>query len=230
MLKITTLFIAILFATNANAQIKKGTTLLGGQIAANSSKTDITSQSFPLPNPYPINAQNLTYKATLIGINIGTAFKENKVIGLNFSTSTQKETDYYPSYDTSSTKINQNEIGVFYRQYKKIAKDFYFFGQVDVAAIFGKGNSAYNRSSYNITAKQTGGRLFLSTGISYAVFKKLQVELTLPSLLSLQFINTKQTSTDPNVRTQDNKQFSFNSALTTNNAIGNLGIGFRLTL
>jgi hypothetical protein len=230
MIKITIAFIATLLVLNTNAQIKKGNTLLGGQIAANSSKFNSVIQYVPTPNPYPINAQSISSKASLIGINIGTAFKENKVIGLNFSTNTQKQTDYYPFYDTSSSKTNQYEIGIFYRQYKKLAKDFYFFGQVDLATLVGNGTRTYNRSSYNITAKQTGGKLSISTGISYAVLKKLQVELTLPSLLGLQFTNTKQTSTDPNTRTDDNKQFSFNSALSTNNAIGNLGIGFRLVL
>jgi hypothetical protein len=133
-------------------------------------------------------------------------------------------------YDTSSGKINQYEVGVFYRQYKKLAKDFYFFGQVDMAALFGNSSSKYNRSLYNVTTKQTGGKLFVSTGISYAILKKLQVELTLPNLLGLQFVNTKYASTEPNARTQDNKEFSFYSALSTNNAIGNLGVGFRLTL
>jgi hypothetical protein len=49
-------------------------------------------------------------------------------------------------------------------------------------------------------------------------------------VLGLQFINTKETASDPTIRTQNSKQFSFNSALTTNNVIGNIGIGFRLTL
>jgi hypothetical protein len=47
---------------------------------------------------------------------------------------------------------------------------------------------------------------------------------------SLIGINTAYVSSDPNTITQDNKQFSFNSALSTNNAIGNLGVGFRLFL
>lgn len=85
MIKITTAVIATLFVLNTNAQIKKGITLLGGQISANSSKINVGAQSFPIPNPYPVNPQNLVSKASLIGIKIGTAFKENKVIGINLS-------------------------------------------------------------------------------------------------------------------------------------------------
>lgn len=43
-----------------------------------------------------------------------------------------------------------------------------------MAALFGNGSSAFNRSSYNATTKQTGGKLFVSTGISYAVLKKFK--------------------------------------------------------
>ncbi len=229
MLKITTAIIAILFVLHSNAQIKKGTTLLGGQIGANSNEINIINQSYPFPSPYPIT-QDITNKSLVIGINIGTAFKENKVIGFTFTTLSQKGTSFYTSFDTSSSKENQYQVGVFYRQYKKLAKDFYFFGQADVSAFFGKGTATYNLSTNNVTGKQTGGGLSVSTGISYAVLKKLHVELTLPNLVSLQFSNTKQTSSNPNARIQDSNQFSFNSALTSNNAIGNLGVGFRLIL
>jgi hypothetical protein len=225
MLKITTLFIATIFAVKANAQIKKGTLLLGGQIGANSSKLNIVNTS-----SLPLGPQTIDYKSALLGVNIGTAFKENKIMGLNFNVLSQKEKTSYPVYDTTNTKVNIYQIGVFYRQYKKLGKDFYFYGQADLGATFGKGTRVYNFSAYDYTTKQTGAFLAVSTGVSYAVLKKLHVELTLPNLLNLQFDNFKETNTYPNTRTAESKQFSFNTILTSNNVIGNIGIGFRLFL
>jgi hypothetical protein len=225
MLNIPTLFIVILFAINANAQIKKGTTLLGGQIAANSGKSNVVTQTLPAPS-----TQNNTQKSSVVGINIGTAFKENKVVGLNFITTINKDETDFSSINTSTNKSNQYEIGLFYRQYKKLAKDFYFFGQADVAAIFGNGTRTTTPSSFTQTSKNTGGRFYVSTGVGYAVLKKLHVEISLPNIVGLQFTNSKVTTNPPNARTEDSKQLSFNSALTTNNAIGNLAVGFRLIL
>ncbi len=116
----------------------------------------------------------------------------------------------------------------FYRQYKKIAKDFYFIGQADIAGVFGNGSSKSIPSSTTQNYKQSGGQLFLSTGVSYAVLKKLQIEITLPNLLGIQFNKITQTDSPPNAATQEQKNFTFNSSLTNSNVIGNLGVGFRL--
>jgi hypothetical protein len=225
MLKISTLFIAILFATQTNAQIKKGKVLLGGQVAATSNESNGVSQS-PL-NPY---TQNNTQKTSLFGLSLGYAVKENKVIGFSFSSLANKETRFFSPNNTSTSKTNQNEIGVFYRQYKKIAKDFYIFGQGDIATVFGNGTGTTSPSSFTQTAKLSGSKLYVSTGVGYAVLKKLHIELSLPNILGIQSYKSKLTSTDPNARTDENKQFSFNSSLTNGNVIGNLNIGFRLIL
>ncbi len=108
MLKITTAIFATLFVLQTNAQIKKGSILVGGQITANSSKTNSVFQS--LPNPY---TQTNVEKSSLFGLNIGTAFKENKVIGLNFAFAANNETRESSPNNIYSQKINRNEIGLF---------------------------------------------------------------------------------------------------------------------
>ena len=223
MLKITTAIFATLFVLQTSAQIKKGAILLGGQIAASSNKSSSFIQF--TPTSY---TQNNTQKASVFGLNIGTAIKENKVLGLSFSTSSNKETRENSPNNIYTEKINQNEIGLFYRQYKKIHKDFFFFGQADIATVFGKGSSISNPGSNTRNVKQTGSKVSVSTGIGYAVLKKLQIEITLPNLLGLQSISTKQTDGPPNSGTRDDKNFSFYSSLSNNNALGNLRVGFRL--
>jgi hypothetical protein len=232
MIKITTLVIAILFVLNTNAQIKKGKVLVGGQISAGSSKTSIVSQPFPSPLPAPFpSTQTISNKVATIGISVGKAIKENKVVGFNFTTFSLNEKQAITSFDTTSRKTNQYEVGVFYRQYKKLAKDLNFYVQLDAAAIFGKEKITYNSFyPYNLTVEQSGGRLFFSPGVSYAILKKLQLEISMPNLVSIAFLHSSQTSENPNIRTATNDQFSFNTSLSNNAGLGNLGVGFRLIL
>jgi hypothetical protein len=232
MMKILTALIATLFVLHTNAQITKGKVLVGGQISAGSSKTNILSQPFqnPLPNPFPTN-QTISNKLAIIGISIGKAIKENKVVGINFTTYSFNDRQTNIAFDTTSRKANQYEFGVFYRQYKKIVKDLNFYVQLDAAAFFGKEKITYNSlNPYSLTGKQNGGKLFFSPGVSYAVLKKMQMEISMPNLVGLVFSHASQTSENPIVRTSTNDQFSFNTSLSSNNAIGNLSVGFRLVL
>jgi hypothetical protein len=231
MIKITTAFIATLFVLNTNAQITKGKFLVGGQISAGSSKTSIVSQPFPSPLPPAPNTQTISNKVATIGISVGKVIKDNGVVGFNFTTFSLNEKQANASFDTTSRKTNQYEIGVFYRQYKKLAKDLNFYVQLDAAAIFGKEKITYNSFyPYNITGKQSGGRFFFSPGVSYAILKKLQLEISMPNLVGLAFVHSSQTSENPNIRTATNDQFSFNTSLSNNAGLGSLGVGFRLIL
>ncbi len=232
MLKITTAFVATLFMLNTNAQITKGKILVGGQISAASNKSSIVSQPFPnpLPNPFPSTQAN-SNKAAVIGISIGKAIKENKVVGFNFTTYSFNDKRTSVGFDTTTIKSNQYEVGVFYRQYKKLAKDLNFFVQFDAAAVFGKEKITYtNLSPYNLNEKQNGGKLFFSPGISYAILKKLQLEITMPSLVSVSFFHSKQTAENPNLRTETSDQFLLKTSLSNNTGLGALGVGFRLLL
>jgi hypothetical protein len=230
MIKITIAFIATLFVLNTSAQITKGKFLVGGQISVASNKVSSVSQTFPSPIPIP-STQTNSNKAAIIGISIGKAIKENKVIGFSFTTYSSNDKLTSVGFDTTSRKANQYEVGFFYRQYKKLAKDFNFYVQLDAAGVFRKEKITYtNLSPYNLTAKQNGGKLFFSPGISYAILKKLQLEINMPSLVSLAFLNSKQTSENPNVRTETSDQFLLNTSLSNNTGLGALGIGFRLIL
>lgn len=227
MLKITTLLISTFFITNINAQIKKGALILGGQIGVNTWQT--SKSSSPLINPSPGN-QYIKNNSSNVGLNIGTAFSENKVIGLDFMRSNTKESVSYQINDTGFAKSNLNELGAYYRQYKKIANGFYFYGQVNVSSVFGKGSRSYNFSAFDQDTKQSGVKLFLTAGVAYAITKKLQLELALPSVLGLQSTKTKTTTKGPNASNEEINQFNFYSSSSNNNALGNVGVGFRIIL
>jgi hypothetical protein len=231
MKKLTLVFAIGLFTINANAQIKKGAVLLGGQIAGLSSKSEIINQPFPSPGPIPApSTQNITQKITVIGLNVGAAIAQNKILGINFSTASSNQSYLNTGYDTASSKRNQYTVGAFYRQYKKIANNFYFFAQGDAAAVFGNGTTTYSFNPSEYTSKESGGALSFTPGISYEIVKHVQIELTLPSVFGFQFSSSTQSSTNPNIRTATNSTTAFYSSLSNNSGLGALGIGFKLIL
>ena len=208
----------IFLSSTVNAQIKKNSILLGGQL-------------FYYNENYSYNnLPNQKRESGTIGVSIGKAFKENSVFGLNLSFSPMKETNLFTGNDTVTTKYNRFEIGGFFREYKKLAKDFYFFGQVDGAAIIANQTSSYKLTSGDVKVTQRGGFISLTPGISYHVFKKMQLEITIPNILSTQYLKTKFVSQNPQIKNSKSDQFMFYSNLNNNTSFSWLGVGFRFLL
>ena len=132
--------------------------------------------------------------------------------------------------DTFATSYNRYEIGGFYREYKNIGKEFYFFGQVDGAYITGNQKQDFKDDSKDVTTKLDGGLVSLTIGLSYNIFKKMQVELSIPNLISAQYLVSNTDSKNPQVPDANRKQFSFSSNLTNSSILGYLAVGFRFIL
>jgi len=200
-----------------SAQINKNSVLLGGQLTYYNSKVQI---------------ERLHQKSEsgVIGISMGKAVKENKVVGINFTFSPIRQNNYPVIGDTTNLRYNRFDIGGFYREYKKIAKDFYFFTEIDIAFITAKQTEHYKTAAADVEANQRGGVIWLTPGISYQVFKKWQLELTIPNLLTMQYLTTKIQSSLPQIKNEKLEQFLFYSSTTNNTGLGFLGVGFRFIL
>jgi hypothetical protein len=208
-----TLTVATLFTLAASAQIKKGAILIGGQISFGNSKTD-----------YHSTRPDQKYSSAYYNISAGTAVKENTVIGLYAGYGYFRYDDINNVYQT--VKNDNYSFGVFLRQYKKLAKDFYLFGEL------GAGYTGSNRSETTTppvtTTKytQNGGNLYLTPGIAYRVYKKLQVELLVPQVAGVSYSTAKTTGVSTNTTEH---YFSFNTNLNSS-LLSNLGLGFRFIL
>ena len=119
---------------------------------------------------------------------------------------------------------------MFYREYKKLAKDFYFFSQVDGAFITANQKEHYKIASGDVKASQRGGFISLTPGISYQVFKKIHLELSIPNILGMQYLVTKFDSNVPQVKNSKQVQTIIYSNLTNNTSLSWLGVGFRFIL
>ena len=82
------------FGLITNAQIKKGATLLGGQISFGNRQ-------------FEDDISKYEYKNSLISVNVGRAIKENTVVGIGFGYSWYSN---YNSFDSSTNDSRQYDF------------------------------------------------------------------------------------------------------------------------
>jgi hypothetical protein len=196
-----------------NAQIKEGSILVGGQVyyANTTAKTSNSNAS-----------QKQNYGA--IDLSLGKAIKENTVLGINLEFAPGTSNQVNNGSVIYKTKAIGYGAGVFYRRYKTLAKDFYFF-------IEGGVNFFYNQQTTRDSAENkiqkitnSTAQIYLAPGISYKVLKNLHLEVSIPQLTSLAYTNSK-TSYLASRSSQNNISFQSNLNAST---LNNLSVGFRL--
>jgi hypothetical protein len=199
----------------ANAQFTKGSALIGGLVSfsSNQSNSDYT--------PDKSGTKNGNFN-----ISLGKAVRENAVFGL-FVSYQYYEYKYGIPNGPSKSSSDGYGIGVFYRLYKDLGKEFYLFGEAG-GGYQGGNSSGYDSSGTKVSTGNTnGGQIYLYPGIAYKISKKLIVELSIPQLFNINYSNTKYKSGTATVSSNDN--FYINANLNSN-PLSSLGFGFRLIL
>jgi len=111
-MKTFVLFLACsLFLYSAQAQISKGSILLGGSLGYGNNNTETGSNEF--------RTNSYSFRPSL-----GFVVKENRVLGFNLL--------YAHSGGNSTSAYNIYGGGVFYRLYHPLGKSFYLYGQGEV--------------------------------------------------------------------------------------------------
>jgi hypothetical protein len=205
------LLLAIFFciAITTNAQINKDKVLLGGGIGY-----------------YKTSNPPLQYFYS--NLQIGKVIGDNIVIGI---IGTYSSNNY--SYTVSSpNKTRGYSTGIFYRKYKKLGDKFYFFGELDASYQHSKNESIYfSNVSQSLNAKSGGVSISFIPGISYSVWKKMQMELSIPGLANLSYarVTTINSSLPPSILPQKNDIYSAGINLNSN-LLSNFAIGFKFLL
>ncbi len=211
--------IAILFTVvTANAQINKGGIFLGGSFNYNDSKLEYADPSYT-------NYKNEQAEVT---IQIGKIIKDNTVIGVIASYNYTRYSPY-PVTDSDFVKYNIYSAGVFYRKYKKLLKNFYFFGEAD--GLYTHENIEQKNSSVSsdTKSKSNGGVISFVPGVAYAMGKKMHIELLMPNLVSISYSHFTSTTLQGNPQVEANGKghsFEMNGNLNTN-FLSNFGIGLK---
>ena len=200
------IFIAAIYSSNAQINIDRY--LIGGSI-----------------NYY--NTTNPTTVGFYSNLQIGKVIKDNSVIGLTGSYSSNN----YNYTVASPNKTRSYTSGIFYRKYTSLAKKFYFFGELDASYSYSRNiQQNYNGGQY-YNSKSSGVAVSFIPGISYNVWKRLQMELSIPSLASLSYshISTIDSSLPSSVSPQKRDSYAVGINLNSN-IISNFAIGFKFLL
>jgi len=115
------LSLMLLTVCSIDAQIKKGATLLGGQLGFSSTTTDYPST----PGP---STKNSSFS---ISPAFGKAVQENLVIGADVDFEHSK----FNNQNIDEHKSTVYGIGVFVRQYKELGKGFYLLARPGLTEI-----------------------------------------------------------------------------------------------
>lgn len=207
-----TLLFAFIFV---NAQVKKGSLLIGGQLGYNNTVYKYTPAQ-------PDQKNNTAYTS----ISAGQAIKDNMVAGLILGYTHGNAKDNYNGTSYTSSTLNGYSAAVFYRRYKNLSKDFYFFGAATAGYSYDKQDITYNNSSDKSTNAGKNITVRLAPGLAYSLCKKLQVELSLPDLFNISYNHGKNTST-----TTTTTSHNFNAGTSLNGGLlNNLSMGFQLIL
>jgi len=212
---ILSIVILISISTAANAQFTKGSGLLGGTLSYTSSKTDYSNP----PDNYKNNYGNFN-------ISLGKAIRENAVFGININYR-PRSYDYQAGNGIYKNTENGYGIGIFYRLYKSLGKEFYLFGEAGGGYIGSSTTSKDSLGNKVATSNSNGGQIYLSPGIAYKISKKFFIELSIPQLFTIAYSSIKTKS--GSMTTSSSDYFNVDASLDSN-PLSNLGIGFRLIL
>ncbi|OYW20323.1 MAG: hypothetical protein B7Z54_01480 [Sphingobacteriales bacterium 12-47-4] len=208
-------FAIIIFSISAKAQIKKGSRYVGAQVSY-------------LSGNYAYNTQEQRSRSATIGAYLGKFTRENQVVGFQFSYTTGKAETLDNGVVLSDNLNRIIEAGVFLRKYKKLAKDFYFYGQGDLAYRGGKQTNQFTNPTSDNKVTQTGGYLSLSAGLSYQVFTHFYFEVGVPNILLLQYTHSNQEVNGVTPSNFKQNEFLFRSSLLSSSGLSTFGIGFRV--
>lgn len=220
MKKFTLLFfiLSFIFTATVNAQIKKGSVFLGGNIGGSTQKTKSGGST--------VNNQN----GLTISPVFGKAIKENLIIGadLGFSFYESNSSPTNPSL-YAENRNDQYGAGVFIRKYKQIAKSgFSMFLQGGFYINYTSNEYENFPSSFNAEKrKRYGIGINAYPGLTYTVSKKLQLETGFNNLLSLGYFTEKREVKGSSLYTERTNGIHINSSLSN---LSSLYIGFRVLI
>ncbi len=190
-----TLLIILLFSGLANAQFSKGSLLVGGELSYSENSYSASG------------ASDQNTHTGVFNLSLGKAVNKNTVLGINLTYSGSKQTTLFVS------KGNFYGIGIFYRKYKSLGKDFYLFGEAGAGYTYIDQKGTDNTGVLQLSQSGYSLRIYITPGIAYQVSKKLFLEISIPAVLSAQFTSSKNYNFDPAQVTAKSNSFDISTSL-----------------
>jgi hypothetical protein len=159
----------------ANAQIKKGDILLGGNVNFNTSNTK------------PIgSASDATSFAILP--SIAKAVKDDLIVGLNLAYTHGRSKYGSPTFISTSDTYG---LGVFVRKYKSLGANFALFAEGDLSGNYNQTNSYPDGGPKPPANKGYSVNAGFYPGLAYFISRHVQVETGMQNLFYAQYGHTK---------------------------------------
>lgn len=190
----------------AQAQIKKGDLVLGGNLDYNNQKQTI--------NYSGRDSSIYKYRTISIAPSFGKVIRDNLVLGFSIAYT------YYRQDDNQGdvTRGNGFAGSVFLRKYKPLGNGFYLFGEASLGGNYT--HTSLNQPGSNSLLSQVtndyGVTLNLFPGIAYAINPKWQLEMALTNFFVISYSHSKLTQSNPNQPDYHNTidDFTAESAIT----------------
>jgi hypothetical protein len=206
------LLLATIVSNLLQAQIKKGTLLIGGSISFMNGLDEF---------------DNNTYELKTIGIGIwpsaGKAIKDNLVLGVfgQYGHNRQEYENQLFGYE-----LNNFSMGMFLRRYLQVVKRFYLFGQCHL-----QGSYTISRNYWNTGFRKTqiyGIHVGVYPGLSFALNRKIHFESGFNGVFSTGFGHQREENIESSVKSITRSN-SFNMGANLNN-ISAFTLGMRFLL
>lgn len=205
----------IAFTLSSNAQIEKGTVLLGGNLS-------LSSISYKSDN-----GNKSSYTSFSIMPSFAKAYAVNKVFGVSLGYAN------YVNYNAATDpKPASYTVAGFLRQYKPLGKGFYVFAQEGLSVNY----ATFKTNVYDVNGNynyQQDNKLFntylsFNPGFAFDLSKKVQLELQTANLVSLGYSNQK---IDASAQDQVShvRNFYLNSNFDLSN-LSSVNVGVRILL
>jgi hypothetical protein len=206
----------ISFSFLASAQFTRGNWLVGGTLSYNSS-----SQTY-LGTDQNIHSGNFD-------VSLGRAISENSVFGVKLGYIYSQQSNYYQgNLGPLDYKTKTYSIGIFYRKYKSLGKEFYLFGEAGAGYLGSNSSGIDDAGQKSLSGSGSGGQINFFPGIDYKISKKFFLEISIPNLFLAQYTSDKTDAINGS-QPSKNDQFTISTSLSSG-PLDALGIGFRLIL
>jgi hypothetical protein len=201
-----------------NAQFKKNDILLGGALGYSHSSS---------PN---IQYPNLTADYGIFNVSAGKAVSEHAVFGvnLNFSPSWSSEYFNYGLGPLAYTNYGYG-ISIFYRKYKGLGKDFYFFTETGAGYAGSTQTGKDSAEKKVISGYSSSVSIYLTPGFAYRVSNKLFLEIAVPNIFYANYFSQSISVQDVIPFENKNNSFNINTSLSTF-SFYSFNFGFRFIL
>lgn len=217
MKKFTFLFFITIFTfiINSEAQIKKGSVFLGGDIGGSTQTTK--------RNGTKINSQD----GLVVSPVFGKAIRENLIVGGDAGISFYTNDNNPNSGAFTGQKNNSYGAGIFIRKYKPIGKsNFSMFLQGRLGVNYNSNKYSGLSPNFDKTKRYTIV-VFAYPGISYTISKRLQLETGFNNLIGLSYFTEKREVSGISSYTEKTNGINVSSSL---NNISSLYLGFRILI